>query len=266
MDIGHLRHLRWAKSNQQNEWVAYNKMRGIFSSSMEGVIPAAAFQDTLACNTSGTAPASKPECRPGNTAVSAISLAQDRGQKTFVITSSNVAQALPRLNHNGQIKTDISNAVAAGKEVTIHESPVSSDGWTGAGYFVLDPQTGAGSYLIDGGANGGVFAALVTFSLLFPLVLLSSAAITPAVAAVSIGFAFLNVFRWASRIRVADTQQQFDQATAWAAANAIASSAFASVNAGTAGYIPEFAKVTFVRICAGMSAAIGFLVNLFSLG
>jgi hypothetical protein len=32
---------------------------------------------------------------------------------------------------------------------------ISVNGWSGAGYSVIDPETGAGGYLIEGGANGG---------------------------------------------------------------------------------------------------------------
>ena len=39
--------------------------------------------------------------------------------------------------------------------MTISEARITYAGWTGAGYLVVDPQTGAGSYLIEGGANGG---------------------------------------------------------------------------------------------------------------
>jgi hypothetical protein len=53
--------------------------------------------------------------------------------------------------------------------VTISQARITYSGWTGAGYVIIDPQTGAGSYLIEGGANGGVFALAlaVIFSLLF---------------------------------------------------------------------------------------------------
>jgi hypothetical protein len=44
--------------------------------------------------------------------------------------------------------------VASGKEVTIHEAPISAHGFTGSGYFAIDPQTGAGAYIIEGGARG----------------------------------------------------------------------------------------------------------------
>jgi hypothetical protein len=46
--------------------------------------------------------------------------------------------------------------VASGKEVTIHEAPISAHGFTGSGFTAIDPQTGAGAYLIEGGARGGL--------------------------------------------------------------------------------------------------------------
>jgi hypothetical protein len=49
----------------------------------------------------------------------------------------------------------VQNAVNAGKEVTISQAKITYSGWTGAGYTIVDPTTGAGSYLIEGGANGG---------------------------------------------------------------------------------------------------------------
>ena len=56
--------------------------------------------------------------------------------------------------------SEIQNALAAGKEVTVHQSPITQSGWTGSGYIITGPATGAGAYKISGGANG---AALVLF-------------------------------------------------------------------------------------------------------
>ncbi|OYD47750.1 hypothetical protein CBY09_23390 [Acidovorax kalamii] len=42
----------------------------------------------------------------------------------------------------------------AGYEVTIHQSPITESGWTGAGYIQIAPDTGAGAYTIEGGTNG----------------------------------------------------------------------------------------------------------------
>jgi hypothetical protein len=49
----------------------------------------------------------------------------------------------------------VKDAVAAGKIVTISQSTISYKGWTGAGYSIVDPNTGTGAYLIGGGADGG---------------------------------------------------------------------------------------------------------------
>jgi hypothetical protein len=163
MDIGHLRHLRWAKSNQQNEWVAYNRIRGQYASALEHATPERFFVDTTTCNLPTSTPtstppydAAKPACAEGISAVKALAVAQSQGQKVFTVTSQNVAAVLPQLTgQSQQTRADVQNAVNAGKEVTISQSKITYAGWSGAGYLVIDPQTGAGSYLIEGGANGG---------------------------------------------------------------------------------------------------------------
>lgn len=50
--------------------------------------------------------------------------------------------------------TDVANAINAGKEVTISQTQVHAFGWSGTGYIVLNPNTGTGAYLIDGGICG----------------------------------------------------------------------------------------------------------------
>lgn len=37
----------------------------------------------------------------------------------------------------------------------MHQNPITYAGWTGAGYIITDPQTGAGAYKISGGSDGG---------------------------------------------------------------------------------------------------------------
>ena len=68
MDIGHLRHIRWAKNDDpqaainakpeltqngktaaQNRWIAYNKMRGQYSSAMEHAVPEQFWVDKSQC-------------------------------------------------------------------------------------------------------------------------------------------------------------------------------------------------------------------------
>jgi len=76
------------------------------------------------------------------------------GQKIFTITQANIDQVLPQLAHKALIIQDVKDAVAAGKIVIISQSTMSYKGWTGAGYSIVDPNTGAGAYLIGGGAWG----------------------------------------------------------------------------------------------------------------
>jgi hypothetical protein len=68
--------------------------------------------------------------------------------------------ALAKLPIGGNVGQEIRNAVQAGKEVTIHEKPVSAFGWTGYGYSIVDPETGAGGYIIEGGGNGAIMERL----------------------------------------------------------------------------------------------------------
>ena len=186
MDVGHLRHMRWVKDDNpaaainsapqltangrsaaQNRWIAYNRMRGQHASAMEHSIPEQFFIDRTQCrftDNSVNPPVIRnpamTDCAQGISAVKAIALAQSQGQKIFTITQANAAQAIPKLQHRRSVIDEVSSAVAAGKEVTIHEKAISESGWTGAGYTVIDPETGAGGYLIEGGARGAILIIL----------------------------------------------------------------------------------------------------------
>jgi len=88
-------------------------------------------------------------------AVKIIHLANLQGLKIYRITAPNLAAVLPILQVANDVKTDIQNAIYAGKEVLIPESELQYYQWTGVGYVISDPSTGAGSYLISGGTAGG---------------------------------------------------------------------------------------------------------------
>jgi RHS repeat-associated protein len=83
-------------------------------------------------------------------------LANEQRIPIYSIDAGNLASILPRLQLDPFVEADIANAVAAGKVVTIPEREIASAGWTGTGYIVQDPATGAAAYLIDGGINGGL--------------------------------------------------------------------------------------------------------------
>ena len=87
--------------------------------------------------------------------VKAIQLAAAEGQKIWTITQGSLDQALASIELSDEVETDIRNSINTGKEVTAHERPVNFFGSQSSGYIVLDPYSGAGAYLIEGGENGG---------------------------------------------------------------------------------------------------------------
>ena len=178
MDIGHLRHVRWVKDDDpksqindkpelkqnnksaaQNRWIAYNRMRGQYASAMEHAAPEAFWVDKTKCShTDENGRIQNPTlnpCAEGISAVKAIAIAQAEGQKIYTINKANAQTALAKLPIGGEVGSEIRNAVNAGKEVTVHEKSINKHGWKGFGYIVIDPETGAGAYLIEGSRNGG---------------------------------------------------------------------------------------------------------------
>jgi hypothetical protein len=173
LDIGHVRPIGWSKDNTRDTWIAYNKLRGQYMSALEHAIPERFFNDPAKCNAEGTTTPvpGLPACPQGISAVKAIGLAAAQGQKIYTITQ-DIYRANPNIvnanlaNLSQSTKQGIQNALDAGNEVTTHESPITQSGWTGAGYIFIDPSTGAGGYIIDGGSNGGVLYSLLAGLLL----------------------------------------------------------------------------------------------------
>ena len=159
MDIGHLRHTRWVKNDDpsapinnkpeltangksaaQNRWIAYNKLRGQYASAMEHAVPEQFWVDKTQCRyTDDQGQIQNPaqaDCAQAVSAVKAIAIAQAQGQKIYTINQSNAATALPKLPVGGTVGQEIQSAVQAGKEVTVHEKPISAHGFTGYGYTI----------------------------------------------------------------------------------------------------------------------------------
>ena len=136
-------------------------------SALEHAIPERFFNDPTKCNAEGTTTPvlGLPVCPQGISAVKAIGLAASQGQKIYTITQT-VYQNNPNIvntnlaAHTQSTRQAVQNALDIGHEVTIHEAPITQSGWTGAGYTTIDPETGAGGYMIEGGSNGGWFAGL----------------------------------------------------------------------------------------------------------
>lgn len=91
----------------------------------------------------------------GVSAVKALRIANDQGIPIYTVNQTNIATVLPQLQIDQQVKTDIQNAVNSGKVVTVSKTNITLNGWTGCGYIIINPDTGAGAYMLSGGLNGG---------------------------------------------------------------------------------------------------------------
>ncbi|MDP1682855.1 MAG: transglutaminase-like domain-containing protein [Burkholderiales bacterium] len=95
--------------------------------------------------------------RPDETSVSTsqiLSIANRQGLKLFLVKSDNLEAQLALISTTSEVKQDIRNAVAVGMHAVIPEREITHNGWSGTGYILQDPITGAAAYLIDGGLNG----------------------------------------------------------------------------------------------------------------
>jgi hypothetical protein len=72
------------------------------------------------------------------------------------------------------------------------------NGWTGSGYIILDPGTGAGAYKISGGANGA-WLVLAVFIILALVIIGGFLAGGPAL--IVAAFAFVNFKAFADNIK-----------------------------------------------------------------
>ena len=159
---------------------------------MEHAAPEAFWVDKTKCsyaNSNGQIenPTLKP-CAEGISAVKAIAIAQAEGQKIYTINKANAQTALTKLPIGGEVDSEIRNAVNAGKEVTVHEKSINKHGWKGFGYIVIDPETGAGAYIIEGSGNGGWYSlvAIAAASLFLLLGVISSLVTGGLIAAIAL--------------------------------------------------------------------------------
>ncbi|MEW8288483.1 MAG: hypothetical protein AB2697_21085, partial [Candidatus Thiodiazotropha endolucinida] len=126
----------------------YTQQTGMISSTLEHATPEQMF-------------ASQDPTEPQPDAISAVKALQKAttaGQRIYHITQANMAEALPNIHHHSDTMAEIKASLNAGKEVITHTDAVSVPGWSGAGYIILDTESGAGAYKITGGKNGGILS------------------------------------------------------------------------------------------------------------
>lgn len=125
-------------NSQQNN---LNLQTGMLSSTLEHTIPEQMFSTS---SNSGQAVS----------AVKALSIASANGQRMYRLNSTNMANTLPLLHFESETIEEIKSAILSGKDVITHTDPIVLNNWSGAGYIIIDPSTGDGSYKISGGKNG----------------------------------------------------------------------------------------------------------------
>ena len=145
MDIDKILHTKVEINNDREKLTAYNFSRGPSYSLNENLVPEQLFDN----------PDTPEKEADGISATKALSLAAQQGQTIYTITKANYAEVLPKLNHSNVVMTDIRNGINAGKTVTVHDTQIRLNGWQGTGYTILDPESGAGAYMIGGGLDGG---------------------------------------------------------------------------------------------------------------
>lgn len=145
MDIDKILHTKVEVNNDREKLTAYNLSRGPSYSLNENLVPEQLFNN----------PDTPEKEADGISATKALGLAAQQGQTIYTVTKANYAEVLPKLNHSDVVMTDIRNGVNAGKTVTVHDTQITLNGWSGTGYTILDPESGAGAYMIGGGLDGG---------------------------------------------------------------------------------------------------------------
>jgi hypothetical protein len=178
MDIDRYASMNVSKDNNPITAISYNLQSGVRASAYEHSIPEQIFADL-------TKPLNDVSQPQGISAVKALSLAAKTGQKIYTLNAQNQSQhsaLLAQITIDPQALAEIQNGLAVGKEVTVHQAPITQSGWTGSGYIITDPTTGAGAYKIAGGANGqwmpscaaliGVFVAALILTAIILVILL----------------------------------------------------------------------------------------------
>ncbi len=87
-----------------------------------------------------------------------LQLANAGGVPIRQIDAANAAAELPLLQTADIVKTEISDAVRQGWLASVPVRDFARNAWTGLGYVLTDPVTGAGGYFISGGIAGGMSA------------------------------------------------------------------------------------------------------------
>ena len=146
----------------------------------------------------------------GVSAVKALQIASQQGQRIYRITQANQASILPNLHLDGLAMNEITTALATGKEVVAHTDRISVPGWTGEGYILFDPVTGDGAYKITGGGNGG-YLAIFTIIILTVALLAIAISLGGVVGAILAAWALYSFLDFVDDLRGISDPEEFNR-------------------------------------------------------
>ncbi len=210
MDVDYLFQQDEAKDMNHATRTNFMRQLGVAGSAAEHAVPELMFADS-------TKPLNDPSQPQGVSAVKALAIAAAQGQKIYTLNPGNQAihtTVLSSLQISQDVKAEIANALAAGKEVTVHEKDITVNGWTGNGYIMLDPDTGAGAYKIAGGSNGGFLATFIATVIAFLIVFLVAFPAGLGIGLLMLSWETLNLFLWIKSINAATNDDEFNKANA----------------------------------------------------
>ena len=180
MDMDRIVGVDCAKDANAATLVSFRKAIGGQYSAHEHLITEKLFTD-----------ANDPDRPQAISAVKAIAIAASQGQRVYTLNQENQSQhasIIASLAIDTEVKQEIADALAVGKEAVVHQENISVFGFTGAGYIILDPETGAGAYKISSGANG---AKILVGAVGIVLVFTGTTGVAPFLLAV---FAMMSIF------------------------------------------------------------------------
>ena len=93
--------------------------------------------------------------RKGIASVSALTRSKREGQALTRVDGANVNAVLAQADLGADAEAEIREGVTRGRIAWVAESRIAVQQWTGTGYVIEDPATGAAAYLISGGFAGG---------------------------------------------------------------------------------------------------------------
>jgi len=150
MDVDRIMQAVLSKDGDMNKVKQYMLVSGKNSSALEHSVPEQLY----------STPA---ESINAISTIKALQIANDQGVPIYSLNQSNIGTIAPLLQIDENAKTDIINAVNAGKVVNVSKSNITVGGWTGCGYSVIDAATGAGAYMISGGSSGSFFTLINSY-------------------------------------------------------------------------------------------------------